>query len=323
MTIAPTYPTDRYGLIHREAALSLGFTDNFLAAEVKAGRLVRLIRGVFTLPRPAGEKAWLSEETLFRLRSTAAVVGSRHSGATILSHESAASVHRLGLLKPRHDHVHLTGTAGAGGQIRGPRHVYPGPVAEADIAVVDGLRITGLAKTAADIARASTFAQALTVFDSALRRGAAKKEIAEHLKGRRPGGPAARAALRFADKDSESVGESWSRAQMIAALLPGARLQREYRVSGKTYRVDFDWAGRLIGECDGMVKYDELLRPGESAETTMAAEKRRELALRRLGLAVVRWNWGMLERGEVVPLLIGWLDALGLRGASPLPVAAG
>ncbi|MEZ5211101.1 hypothetical protein [Gordonia sp. (in: high G+C Gram-positive bacteria)] len=110
---------------------------------------------------------------------------------------------------------------------------------------------------------------------------------------------------------------------MIAAQLPGARLQREYRVSGKTYRVDFDWAGRLIGECDGMVKYDELLRPGESAETTMAAEKRRELALRRLGLTVVRWNWGMLERGEVVSLLIGWLDALGLRGASPRPVVAG
>lgn len=317
----PEYPTDRFGLIHRDTALSVGFTDNDLAAQVRAKRLVRLVRGVYTLPRPVDEKPWRSEETLYRLRCIAVVVSRRHASATTLSHESAASLHRLGLLDPRRGHVHVTNTApNGGGQIRGPRHVHAGPVGREDLTVVDGLQVTCLARTAADIARNGTFGQALTVFDSALRRGADRAEIGSYLRGRRyPGGPTARAALRYADGASESVGESWSRAQMIVAQFPLPRLQTQYRAGPRVYRLDFDWDGLLNGEFDGMVKYDDLLGDGETAEAVMRDEKRRELELRKLGFAVVRWDMGMLRRNEMIPMVAQWLDQLGLRHRSARP----
>lgn len=182
--------------------------------------------------------------------------------------------------------------------------------------------MTGLERTAVDIACAGDFAQALTVFDGAKRLGA-DDELMTKILGtrRRLGVNAARRALPLSDALSESVGESWSRAQMIDAGLPTPRLQHTFQCGRKEYRADFDWeAGAdgsqgVIGEFDGLEKYSRLRRPGETVADAVVREKIREDELRALGFVVVRWIWAVLEKHGVATLLRPWLVRGGLIAA--------
>lgn len=177
---------------------------------------------------------------------------------------------------------------------------------------VDGVRVTNLERTAVDVAMAGHFAQALVVFDRALAAGADADTMARLLESRLRwrGVGIARRALSFADSAAESVGESWSRAQMIEAGLPLPRLQHTFPTHEGPARTDFDWDGVLVGEFDGLQKYGRLVRRGETPRDALIREKRREDALRAQGIMVIRWTWGTLERGELAGLLRPWVDKL-------------
>ncbi|GAC53751.1 hypothetical protein GOAMI_24_00070 [Gordonia amicalis NBRC 100051 = JCM 11271] len=139
-----------------------------------------------------------------------------------MGHASAAAVHGLPLLKPDIEYVHVINRKKSGGSVLGHRHVHAATVDDVELVEVDGMLVTSLERTAVDVAAAGSFAQALTAFDQALRAGADRDRIAQILAGRRRQGIRnARRALSLASGLSESVGESWSRAQMIEAGLPG------------------------------------------------------------------------------------------------------
>ncbi|MCF8570299.1 hypothetical protein L5G32_08470 [Gordonia sp. HY002] len=180
----------------------------------------------------------------------------------MLSHESAAAVLDLPVLTPCRGVVHFAIDAPGGGRKAKTRHYHCGLDAD-DVVVVDGVAVTTPARTVVDIGAAGTFAQALTAADSALRAGLTRDELTEAVDRRRRCGAAKlRAALRLADGCSANPGESWSRAQMIEAGLVAADLQVRYDLASGAYAVvDFDWAGRLVGEFDGLRKYcRDLLR---------------------------------------------------------------
>ncbi|MFE0752057.1 hypothetical protein [Gordonia sp. NPDC058843] len=301
------FPTDRYGLIRREAALRVGITDDTVAAAVRRGDLIRLAPGIWV---EADDSSAADPDGVYRLRCIAVAGSVRDRGKSTLSHDSAAALHGLQILHPERETVHFTKRTKGGGFVRGHRHVHVGPLLSDDVTVVDGIEVTSLARTAVDVATAGDFERALVVFDRALTMGADRELMSGMLatRARWPGIAAARRALDNADRLSESVGESWSRAQMIAAGLPAPRLQHTFRTSDGEVRADFDWEGRLIGEFDGIQKYG--LRPGETPREALIREKRREDALRAQGLMVVRWTWGMLERAELVDHLRPWLEKL-------------
>lgn len=101
---------------------------------------------------------------------------------------------------------------------------------------------------------------------------------------------------------------------MIEAGLVAADLQVRYDLVGGAYAVvDFDWAGRLVGEFDGLRKYCRDLRPGESPEDAVVREKIREDELRDLGLGVVRWTWKDLRDDTMIPRVRRALLRAGLR----------
>ncbi|GAA3704586.1 hypothetical protein [Gordonia hankookensis] len=305
------FPTDRYGLVRRERALARDISDDQLAAAERRGDLVRLAPGVL-VPASDEFKGPAGEDTLYRLRSIAVATSERDGRGTALSHGSAAAIHGLATLASDREKVHFTNGLTAGGFVRGLRHVHPGSLHPEEVVVVDGVAVTSLERTAVDVACAGSFAQALTVFDAACRLDADRTLMADILDRRRRGARPARRALPLADALSESVGESWSRAQMIEGELPVPRLQREYRCGDKLYRADYDWDGLLVGEFDGMTKYGRLLRSGESVRDTLMREKRREDDLRAIGVMVIRWTWAVLEKGGLVELLRPWLVRLGL-----------
>ncbi len=249
----------------------------------------------------------IGAERLFRARSIAVATATMPQRFP-LSHTSAAVVHALPLLHPPLRHVHLTSGTQRGGGIRSGRHLHATALSADDIVEVGGVHVTALDRTAADVATMGSFAQALTVIDGALRAGADDALMVRHFDLARPGIRPARRALAAASSRSESVGESWSRAQVIEAGLPVPTLQREVRGrSGRTYRCDFCWGEKLVGEFDGIVKYGRLLRVGEDAADAVIREKAREDDLRAAGLMVVRWTWKTLCGGGLSELLIPWL----------------
>ncbi|WP_044506022.1 hypothetical protein [Gordonia sp. KTR9] len=299
------FPADRYGLIRREATLRVGITDDKVAAAVRRGDLIRVAPGICVL---ADSSITKDADALYRLRCIAVADSIRDRSTATLSHDSAAALHGMPLLHPDRDVVHLTKRTKGGGFVRGHRHVHVGPLPHDDVTVIDGIGVTTLPRTAVDVAVAGNFERALVVFDRALTLKADREVMSEMLaaRARWPGIAAARRALEYADPLSESVGESWSRAQIIAAGLPLPRLQHTFRTSEGEVRADFDWDGNVIGEFDGMQKYG--LRPGETPREALIREKKREDSLRAKGFMVVRWTWGTLERGELVDLLRPWLE---------------
>ncbi|WP_045824440.1 type IV toxin-antitoxin system AbiEi family antitoxin domain-containing protein [Williamsia herbipolensis] len=304
------FPTDRHGLIHRATAMAAGFTDAELARAVRNGDLVRVIRGVFV------DGATRSPEAHHRL---VAIAVAGQSTSMVISHQSAAAIHRLAMLKPQLGRVHTIVAVGAGAHRRSARHEHEAAVTPEEVTVIDGVAVTTLERTAVDVACTTTmgFAGALAVFDAALRAGADREVMDSMLQSTRRGIGQARRALRHADRESENPGESWGRAQMIDAGLPIARLQHEFHHGDGTLvaRTDYDWDGLLVGEFDGMTKYQKYLRRGETPFDAMRREKVREDALRKLGIMVIRWTWDDLEHGRVVPLVRDWLQRLQLIAA--------
>ncbi len=307
LILMDNYPRDQHGIVYRRTALSVGWSDYLLNQGVKRGELTKIWAGAFAV----GDH---TPSELYRLRSIAA---STLTEGNVLSHQSAASVHGLAMLLPDLSKVHTTSGAKAG-KISARRHLHPGYLDASEVVVVDGVAVTSPARTAADVAcGASDFAQALAVMDSALRNGVTADDIAEILDGTRAGVGIARRALAFADAGSENPGESWGRAQMICAGLPVPRLQQEFHGADGRFvaRCDYTWCGRLVGEFDGMVKYQKYVRTGETPFDVVRREKAREDALRKLDVMVIRWVWDDLLTDRVVPLVADWLRRLGLSAA--------
>lgn len=303
------FPTDRHGLIHRSTAHAVGFSDNELSRAEQKGLITRVVRGVFVARADYGKQA---EHRLFAI-ATFLIAGP----STVLSHESAGVLHGLSMLKPDLRRAHLT-TTGTG-RIDKRRHVHVAHLADDEITSIDDIRATSLERTAVDIACAGPmgFAGALAVFDSALRLGADRDRMAAMLESRRPGVAHARRALDHADPGAENPGESWGRAQIIDAGLPIPRLQHKFfdATGREVARTDYDWAGLLAAEFDGMVKYQKYLLPGESPFDAMRREKKREDDLRRLNVMVIRWTWADLENGLVADMVREWLSYFDLLAA--------
>ena len=300
----PGYPLDEFGLIRRGTAKTAAFSDNELCAAVDRGQLIRLVPGVL-VPRTAQFDGHAGAQALHRLTSIA-VVTSELSGDTphVLSHASAATMHGLRMLKPNLSHVHMTTGRASGGSIRSLRPLHGAPLSDDEVTEVDGIRVTSIERTAVDVASSGDFAQALTVLEAALALGADRAKMSEILGSRRRrGAQHARRALPLANGLSQSVGESWSSAQMYEADLPVPRQQHRFVCPSGTYETDFDWDGKLIGEFDGLAKYGRLLREGESPEDAVV----REDELRGLDTMVVRWIWATLERRLLADLLRPWL----------------
>ncbi|ALG84725.1 type IV toxin-antitoxin system AbiEi family antitoxin domain-containing protein [Gordonia phthalatica] len=305
------WPLDRYGIVHRATALAAGISERRLAAAVHSGELIVVARGM-AIPAHLLVGRIDAGRIIYRYRCIAAAIG---AGRPVLSHESAAVVHGMQLLYPEQRYVHVTNGRDGGGSTRSQRIIHSGLLDDDDVVEVGGLLVTSLERTALDLAlKTQNLPQALAAFDTALRNGGDAEDFERRLRASRHGIALARHAFAFADGDSESPGESWSRAQMIEADHPLPELQVEYTLeSGRTARCDFGRDGLFVGEFDGMIKYQREMRDGEDVEDVVIREKLREDQLRDLGLDVGRWIWDDLRAKTMIPKLEKRYDRLGIR----------
>ena len=276
-----------------------GFDKYELGRLVRSDQLVRIRRGVYADPP---EEPTSLPETHRRLIASALPL---LDPTTVVSHGSAAVLHGIPSWLPPNASVHVTRPRSGGGQRRRLVHLNTAPLAPSDVALLEGVAVTSLARTVLDLARTLPLRQAVASGDRALANGLEQDELRDVL-GRMvrwPGVRAARRACGLLDVHSESVGESFSRVLFVERGIPAPQPQYEvYDEAGFLLaRSDFGWEDqRTLGEFDGKVKYGKLVRQGRTSADVVFDEKCREDDLRDRGWQVVRWIWDDLQRPDVV-----------------------
>ncbi len=248
----------------------------------------------------AAEWAGLSAEGRYRARVVAAASSSRTR--PVVSHLSAAALHGAPLVGSSLGLVHVVATPGGGTRTEHGfrKHATGSP---SGVVEIDGVPVTTLTRTLADVALTEPFVTAVAILDWAFgHHPITARDVLDDLERRGiiRGSRRAEVALAFADARSGSPGESLSRVRIHELGFPPPGLQHPFAdAHGSIGIVDFWWpAFRTVGEFDGVAKYvrDEYAR-GRSAGDIVIAEKRRENRLRALGLTVARWDWDDAWRG--------------------------
>lgn len=279
--------------------LAQGFNRDQLKALVRAGNLCPLRRGAYHLgpldPDEDDPGGYLAHRRLIY-----ATLPQLASGA-VLSHGSAAVLHDLPVWHRSLVATHVMRDGNAGGQCREHVHLHRTPLEEHQITTIDGLSVTNLARTVADLGRSAPKMESVAAGDYALRLGLDPEELQSTLRSmyRWPGVRAARWMAEFLDIRSESPGESASRVRMFHEGLPQPEPQLEIFDEDRVFiaRVDFAWdKQRTVGEFDGEIKYGRLLRPGQNRQDVLDAQNARENAIRQAGWEVARWGWPELGR---------------------------
>ncbi len=280
-------------LFTRRQAVRSGCTERELKTRTGAlGDWVVVRRGVYC-ERVIWEP--LHDDDRYRLRVRAAVLTQARPG--VISHASAGA--HLGLpLRPHWTTlVHVTRAGVTGSRTEGGVKHHRAGYLETDVTVAQGLRCTGLARTALDIARELGYTDGVVAADAALRLGATKEELALVLETMWswPHVTRARDAVAVADGGAQSIGESLLRILLLELRIGTPQTQFVVQDRGRRAEVDIRIRRHLF-EFDGKVKYlgrDE----GGVADTSPAQvvwdEKRREDWLRNhdggFGMSRVVW----------------------------------
>ena len=294
-------------------ATAAGLPRDRLYRAVRAGSVRRLSSGVFLVESKSvgatGEAAWEAHARHSTTRARGAALALPRCA---VSATTAALVQGLPVPLSGVELGHVTDPSSRSGLRRGV-HVHSAALPQHHVRVLDGLRVTTPARTAIDIARMTSLPEALICMDAVLRRfidlarddglplrmavhdpdliDAARARVAEVLKDMHgwPGTRTAREALELADPGAESALESESRGVLLKRGVPQPECGYPIEgADGRTYWADMAWRkGRVIGECDGLVKYAEA--------GALYEEKRRQEAIENAGSRVIRWT-----RHEVV-----------------------
>lgn len=102
---------------------------------------------------------------------------------------------------------------------------------------------------------------------------------------------------KFSRTESESVGESMSRALMYRLGFEEPELQQSFQLpNGRIARPDYLWRNaQIVGEFDGAQKYTRSKTiSGKDAGQVVYEEKQREDSIRSMGLGMCRWGWNEL-----------------------------
>jgi very-short-patch-repair endonuclease/predicted transcriptional regulator of viral defense system len=303
------------GILTASELTAAGVTSADIRRLVRQGFLRPLGRGVYACASAVSAVRGPAGEHALRIAAALAACGPDAVG----SHHHAAVVHGLDLLGQPPAAVAVTrpptGTSSRTG--RPGVHIHSAALPAGHVTARLGVGVTSVARTVADLARASSFRAGVAVADSALRTGqTCQAELRAVLAEchRWPGSQRAQRVVAFADGRAESVLESVSRVVFREQQLPYPDLQvwvgRDDVVVG---RVDFLWRSqRTIGEADGAAKYAD---PGRAM-----AQLRRDAELRAAGFEVVHFTWEEIMRVPAqVAATIRAAFTRASRAASPSP----
>lgn len=285
----------RDGVFTGREALAAGYTAEQVQQMVRSGRWRWLRRGVYT----TAERAVTATDPLAQhLLQAAAVLAALDDGPA-LSHATAARAHGFVLPRALDDVVRLTDV---GQWRRGQGYcVARAGLAADEVVPVGGLPTTTPSRTLVDCAREWSLTAAVTAIDAALHAGSVTRpQLREAVLAgsHRVGIGAAGRALHLADGRAESPLETRGRLVVLTAGLPLPELQVEVHAgAGFVGRLDAWFEQPAVAlEFDGLVKYESPYG-GRTPAQVLWEEKRREDALRELGIRVLRVTSEQLDQG--------------------------
>ena len=267
-----------------------------LRSGVADGSLVRIHRGVYAT---ASDWEKLDSRGRHVLLTRALAAGpARHC---VVSHVSALAALDLPRVHDDFDDT-VTVTDPRRTSTKTSSHLLrrPGQVPADDLVRLGDLSVTGLRRTAVDVARTASFADAVLCTDAVLRRlvlpnghrtgpvvAAALRREREALIGRlgpttHPGNRAARRAFQFASPFAENGGESLLRVVLFELGLSNVELQREFHLAdGRVARCDTYLAAHGVAvELNGFVKLtDPRMLAGRTPAEVVRDRARRDRSL--------------------------------------------
>ncbi len=297
MSVDPLYlRCIEQGFFLRRQALAYGVDDRDLRRGLRSGQLVRIRHGAYTFA-----DLWAACTPDERHAALAGAVLMVHPERVALTHHSAVALHGFEHWRLPLDKVHVTRLDGGAGRTSNDVVHHVGRVPPADLVQASGLPVVRPVRAALESATLMDTERALVLLDSGLRQALFSHDDLmrqARLMDSWPGSRKLQVAVRLADGRSGSVGESRTRHLFWQAGIPAPELQYDvYDERGLAGTCDFAWpASGLLGEFDGRVKYERLLREGETPSDAVFREKQREDRLRRAtNWRVVRLTWDMLR----------------------------
>jgi len=276
---------------------AMGITESMIRSRVRSGELLAVRTAVYL-----SAASWPADPAAQHLVSGHAEQVANPEA--VISHQTAALAWSLpfpgfgnwhdlpvSVTLPRAGHTSRSGRAVHRLASLPAAHVQRDP---------EGYFVTSPARTAVDLAASLALPEALVLLDAAarlicqslaptIRRReyanrrfveaaiALLEEASDTIRCAR-----LRPTLSMVDPGRESAAESLSAGHLELAGLPRPRYQAELRTPRGTFFADALWDDKLIGECDGAVKYTDA--------SAYVREKEREQILRDLGYRFVRWQ---------------------------------
>jgi hypothetical protein len=285
-------------IVLRSELIASGFTDRQIQARVRRGELHRVRHGSYV----SGD-LWHSLSATDRHRVLVRAVLRRAHPSAVATHVSAAVERGGPVWGVDLNEVHITRTDGIPGRREAGVIHHRGRLAESDVQVVNGIRVSGAARSAIEVCTTMSVESALITVNGLLHVGQCTVDeleaMAESLK-HWPDSLTTTLVLRLCDPRIQSVGESrtsylcW--AQHLPRPDPQIPILDEH---GLTFAyVDFGWPDLgVFLEFDGREKYVLFRRENETLEAFLLREKRREELLCQLtGWVCIRITWADLER---------------------------
>ncbi|MGB3909218.1 MAG: hypothetical protein WBL06_01945 [Pseudolysinimonas sp.] len=277
-------------LIHVDEAESAGGSGRALRDACRRGHLVRVRRGSYCL-REVWDALEPGERHILTIRATIR----RVRGEFLVAGTSAAAIWGLPYAaRDRSDVSLLVPYPGGGSSEPGVRRSCVS-FDRAERFDVDGIPVTGLARTVLDHARTTSFGRGVAIADrvqwrrdpDAIRLEELWAELDRAAFAR--GSAALARVLAFSTSLSDSVGESEGRAAIHALGFETPQLQRGWQDDEGGMESDYYWESvDVAGEFDGKVKYTRDEYTGGDPSAVVWREKRREDRLRRLVSGVLR-----------------------------------
>lgn len=285
------------GLVTRAQALDCGYTERELRTLTAVhGPWIIVRRGVY-----AERELWESltgydEQAGLRDRAVHLTMTTQH----LMSHDSAARALHIPMLHPRRELSHVT-REGVGGTRteRGVKH-HLTRLGLLNTLVVDGMTVTGPARTAVDLGREHGFETGAIACDAVLHRGLRTGLVKDDLRAVArtmwcwPDITRAKAAIEVADAAAESPGETLLRLVVLELGIGVPEVQFAMRISRGVVWIDLR-VGCHLFEFDGRVKFRSV-EQGGLAERPVEdivwdeRERQRHICAEGVGMSRVTWD---------------------------------
>ena len=302
MKLPPRAPDDPRvsRVLLRGELIGDGLTDRAIARLVAEGVLHKLRHGAYV-----DGAAWRACDEVGQHGLRARAVLRQAKAGVVLSHSSAAGEWDVPFWDLVLDDVQITREDRKAGRHEAGVQQHVGLLRPEDVVEHNGVRVTAPIRTALDCAAVYDVEHGVTIVGDLLHRKlTTRKELFEGatFMEQWPGSLKHRPVLMIADGRCESVGEHrvlylcWK--QKLPMPVPQYAIRDEHgRVVAE---VDFAWPELgVFLEFDGKIKYQELLKEGESVTDVVLREKKREEMICRLtGWRCIRIVWADLYHPE-------------------------